>query len=212
MQAIGTVSALEKALSVATGDPYINYHARHVRIYAVSIAEEMNLSDELTEQIGTVALLHDLGKMGIPKHILSKPASLTEQERKIIEQHPIISTNILAPTGLFDHELQMIRHHHERFNGGGYPDGLKGKEIGIGARVIAVADVFDAMTSDRPYQEKRTYEDAVEEIRRCSKTWFDSEVVEAFLKTSEKHKSEWPLSNEDSLSSSEQEALTIQAE
>lgn len=207
-QAMGTVFALEKAMSLAIKDPYLEHHARHVQIYAVAIAEEMNLSAELTGRIGTAALLHDLGKMGMPSYLFGKTAPLTQEERHIIKQHPAASTQILAPLGIFYHELQIIRHHHEKYDGSGYPDGLKGKEIEIGARVVAVADVFDAITSDHLHKKGRTYEDALREISDSSGTQFDPEVVEAFLRASEKHKSQWPLANPDSIVDAPHESLT----
>ncbi|MBL7107078.1 MAG: diguanylate cyclase [Phycisphaerae bacterium] len=206
-QAMGTVSALEKAMSIAVKDPYIALHSRHVQIYAVAIAKEMNLSDELIERIGTAALLHDLGKMGIPDYIFSKTDALSQQEWNIIKQHPASSVQILAPTGVFNQELQIIRHHHERFDGTGYPDGLKDKEIEIGARVLAVADTFDAITSDRLYKNGQTYESPIREICDCSGSQFDPEVVEAFWDASEKYKAEWPLSSYDSSLISIQEPL-----
>ena len=206
-QTMGTVSALEKAMSLVIKDPYLEHHAKHVQLYALAIAEEMNLSTELKEQIGTAALLHDVGKMGMPNYIFSKTASLTQEDRHIVKQHPAASSHILAPIGVFYHELQIIRHHHERFDGGGYPDGLKGREIEIGARVLTIADVFDAITSDHLYRNGRTYQAALEEIRDCSGTQFDPEIVKAFWKACEQHKSEWPLSNLDSLTNSMQQSL-----
>ena len=206
-QAMGTVSALEKAMSIVIKDPYLEHHAKHVQIYAVATAKEMNLSTELKERISTAALLHDLGKMGMPNYIFSKTASLTQEEQDIIKQHPSASTQILAPIGVFYHELQIIRHHHERFDGSGYPDGLKGKEIEIGARILAVADTFSAITSDRLHKNGETYEDAIKKICDCSGTQFDPEVVEVFLRACEKHKTEWPLSGCDSSLISIQEPL-----
>ena len=210
-QAMGTVSALEKAMSLAIKDPYLEHHAKHVQMYATAIAEEMNLSDELTGRIATAALLHDLGKMGMPGYIFSKTKPLTEEEQHIIRQHPSASTQILAPLGIFHHELQIIRHHHERFDGSGYPDGLKGREIEIGARVVAVADVFDAITSDHLHRKGQTFEEALKEIRNCSGTQFDPEVVQAFLKANEKHKLEWPLAGLDSVTNTSHESLTTSA-
>jgi len=194
IQALGTVSAFEKAMSIAIKDPYIAHHSKHVRIYATATAKELSLADDLIERIGTAAVLHDLGKMGIPAYLFSKTEPLTQQEWSIIKQHPITSVQILAPIGVFNHELQIIRHHHERFDGGGYPDGLKGREIEIGARVVAIADTFDAITSDRLYRKRQTYEEALKEICSCSETQFDPDVVEAFLNAAEKHYSQWPLS------------------
>ncbi|OHB77362.1 MAG: hypothetical protein A2Z25_12890 [Planctomycetes bacterium RBG_16_55_9] len=185
-------------MSLAIKDPYLEHHAKHVQIYATAIAEEMKLSAELTGRIGTAALLHDLGKMGMPGYLFSKTTPLTQEEQHIIKQHPAASTQILAPLGIFYHELQIIRHHHERFDGSGYPDGLKGREIEIGARVVAVADVFDAMTSDHLHRKGQAFEKVSKEIRDGSGTQFDPEVVEAFLKACEKHRREWPLAHCDS--------------
>lgn len=208
-QAMGTVAALEKAMSLAIRDPYLEHHARHVQTYATTIANEMHLSAELTGRIGTAALLHDLGKMGMPSYIFSKTEPLTEEERHIIMQHPSASTQILAPLGIFYHELQIIRHHHERFDGSGYPDGLKGREIEIGARVVAVADVFDAITSDHLHRKGQSFQKALKEIRDGSGTQFDPEVVEVFMKACEKHKSEWPLVRFDSMTNISHESVTV---
>ena len=201
-QTMGTVLALETAMSIAIKDPYIEHHSRHVQIYAVAIGREMNLSDELVEKIATAALLHDLGKISIPDHILRKTKALNQQEWNIVKQHPAASAQILTSAGVFSRELQIIRHHHERFDGTGYPDGLKGKETEIGARVLAVADTFDAITSDRLHKNGETYEDAIKKIRDCSGSQFDPDVVEAFLEACEKHKTQWPLSKQGCLSHS----------
>lgn len=208
-QAMGTVSALEKAMSLAIRDPYLEHHAKHVQLYATAIAREMNLSAELTGRIGTAALLHDLGKMGMPGYLFSKTAPLTEEELHIIKQHPSASIQILAPLGIFYHELQIIRHHHERFDGTGYPDGLKGREIEIGARVVTVADVFDAITSDHLHRKGQSYDIALKDIREGSGTQFDPEVVEAFMKACEKHESEWPLAKLESVENVIQESVTV---
>lgn len=165
-QAMSTISAFAKAMSMAVNDPYMEYHSRNVKAYSTAISEELGLSDEMQERIGNSALLHDLGKIGIPNEILKKTGPLTPEEKQIIRQHPIGSTQILIPTGFFPKELPIIRHHHERFDGTGYPDGLKGKQIEIGARIIAVADSFDSMTSEQIYCEPKTSEQALQEIRR----------------------------------------------
>ena len=133
---------------------------------------------------------------------------LTQEELHIIRQHPAASTQILAPLGIFYHELQIIRHHHERFDGSGYPDGLRGREIEIGARVVAVADVFDAVTSQHLYRKGHSVEEALKEIRDGAGTQFDPEVVEAFLRAIEKHKLEWPLATSDLAMSAQQEPVT----
>jgi HD-GYP domain-containing protein (c-di-GMP phosphodiesterase class II) len=170
----------------------------------------MNLSAELTGRIGTAALLHDLGKMGMPGYLFSKTEPLTQEEFHIIKQHPSASTQILAPLGIFYHELQIIRHHHERFDGKGYPDGLKGREIEIGARVVAVADAFDAITSDHLHRKGQTYEKALNVIHDGAGSQFDPEVVEAFLKACEKHHQEWPLAKFSSVNNSTPEMLMVQ--
>lgn len=211
IQAMGMVAALEKTMSIAITDPYIAHHSKHVRNYATAIAEEMDLADDLIERIGTASLLHDLGKMSMPGYLFGKTETLTQQEWSIIKQHPIISVQILAPIGIFNHELQIIRHHHERFDGRGYPDSFKGQEIEIGARIVAIADTFDAMTSDRLYHRGQTYKEALKEICDCAGTQFDPEVVKAFLSAYEKHKSEWPLSNFDSSVNSMQKSLVTKA-
>lgn len=208
-QAMGTVSALEKAMSLAIRDPYLEHHAKHVQVYATAIAREMNLSAELTGRIGTAALLHDLGKMGMPSYLFSKTTALTKEELHIIRQHPSASTQILAPLGIFYHELQIIRHHHERFDGTGYPDGLQGRQIEIGARVVTVADVFDAITSDHLHRKSQSFETALKDIREGSGTQFDPEVVEAFMKACEKHKLQWPLARLDSAEHISHDTVTI---
>jgi len=139
--------------------------------------------------------LHDIGKIGVPDWILLKTGPLGDSDRHIIEQHPVTSVEILEPIGLFNQELPIIRQHHERFDGTGYPDQLKDKEIVIGARILAVADVFDALTSDRPYRIAKSYEETLQEIIDCSGSQFDPEVVEAFQMTYEKNKEQWPLAN-----------------
>jgi len=208
-QTMGTVSALEKAMSLAVRDPYLEHHAKHVRTYATAIAEEMNLSAELTGRIGTAALLHDLGKMGMPGYLFSKTEPLTEEEFHIIKQHPSASTQILEPLGIFYHELQIIRHHHERFDGKGYPDGLKGREIEIGARVVAVADAFDAITSDHLHRKGQSFEKALKEIHDGAGSQFDPEVVEAFLKACDKHNPEWPLAKLHFVMNASDESLMV---
>jgi HD-GYP domain-containing protein (c-di-GMP phosphodiesterase class II) len=192
-QAMSTISAFAKAMSMAVNDPYMEYHARNVKVYSTAIADQLQLSDEMQERIGNAALLHDLGKIGIPNEILKKTGPLTPEEKQIIRQHPIGSTQILIPTGFFSKELPIIRHHHERFDGSGYPDGIKGKQIEIGARIIALADSFDSMTSEQIYCEPKTSEQALQEICKYSGTQFDPEIVKAFENAWEKNKNEWPL-------------------
>lgn len=191
-QAVGTISAFVNAMTIK--DPYRTQHTENVQVYAAAIAEQMGLSAEITEQLNTAILLHDVGKISIPNSILKKTTPLTEDEIKIIRQHPVTSTKILEPIGIFHEELKIIRHHHEWVDGTGYPDGLKGKEIKIAARILAVADTFDAMTSDNEYRPAKSYEYALSEIDNGTRTQFDPDVVAAFKKANEKHKYQWPLS------------------
>jgi len=123
--------------------------------------------------------LHDIGKIGIKDSILSKPGSLTPEEYEIIKTHPLVGERILKPLGLLSVECQIIRNHHERWDGKGYPDGLRGKEIPFLARLFSVADSFEAMTSDRPYRKAKSVREALEELEALSWIQFDGEMVKA---------------------------------
>ena len=193
--------------TIAAKDPYIAHHGKNTQVYALAIADEMRVSHELEEKIEIAALLHDIGKIGVPDWILLKTGPLGDYDRHIIEKHSVTSVNILRPIGLFNQELPIIRQHHERFDGTGYPDRLKGKEIVIGARILAVADVFDAMTSDRSYRMAKSCEETLREIIDCSDSQFDPEVVEAFQRAYEKNKEQWPLTDSNSTVQKRQEAL-----
>ena len=140
-------------------------------------------NDEL-ENIRKGALLHDIGKIGIPDKILKKPGKLTPSEWQIIKQHPIIGYRMIAGIKFLKVPAQIVLHHHEHYNGNGYPAGLKGKKIPVGARIFAVADALEALISDRPYRKACTIYEAKEEIIRCSGSQFDPEIVEAFLSIS----------------------------
>ena len=202
LQTLGSVSALAKALEAK--DPYTTHHSNNVQVYSAAIAGELDLTEEFVEQLKIAAQLHDLGKISIPNEILTKPGSLTSQERRIVERHPLISVQILEPLAIFRRELPMIKHHHERYDGRGYPDGIKDREIPFGARILAVADVFDSITSNDAYRSRRSMDQAVDEIRRNSGTQFDSQVVEAFLTAIKKNGSYWPLAEVESAQLAEQ--------
>ncbi|RPI78312.1 MAG: HD domain-containing protein, partial [Chloroflexi bacterium] len=122
---------------------------------------------------------HDIGKIGIPDAVLLKPDKLTPEEVKIIRQHPVIGDNIVAPLNLLPRERTLILHHHERWDGWGYPDGLKAEQIPLGARILAVADSLEAMCSDRPYRPTMKFSNAITEIQQCSGSQFDPRVVDA---------------------------------
>jgi HD-GYP domain-containing protein (c-di-GMP phosphodiesterase class II) len=138
------------------------------------------LSEQNRIHVG--AHLHDIGKIGIPDAILDKPGRLNPQEMEMIKLHPVIGDQIIGKTRLFQSVADIVRHHHERYDGKGYPDGLRGDEIPLGARVVAVADAFDAMTSPRPYRPALDRAVAINELVRCCNSQFDSELVEVFVK------------------------------
>ncbi len=206
-QFLETISAFLKTMEVK--DPYIALHSKNVQVYATAIADQMDISDELKQRLESAALLHDIGKVGIPDEILQKTDPLTDDDKQIIEDHVIAGTDILKPIGMFSEELPIIRQHHERFNGAGYPNGLEGKAICIGARIMAVADVFDAITSKRPYRSALPLEEAIREITDRGQSQFDPEVVEAFKAACRKHGQQWPLSGDSVRETSDQESLAI---
>ncbi len=133
-------------------------------------------------------LLHDIGKISIPESILSKPGALTPAEWEVMRTHPDVGAHIVTPIRLLGDSVDVVRFHHERFDGGGYPSGLKGEAIPLSARIFSIADAFDAITTDRPYRRAQTSEQAVAEIQRCAGTQFDPEVVEAFTLLAEADK------------------------
>jgi putative nucleotidyltransferase with HDIG domain len=183
--ALNIIRAL--AVSIDQRDHYTRCHSENVARYAVAIAREMNLSDEEIEKIQQAAQLHDIGKIGIKDAILSKPGKLTPEEWKEIEKHTLKGAEILSPLEFLDGIVDIIKQHHERPNGKGYPAGLKNNDIRIGAKIMAVADSFDAMISERPYRPAMSRRDAVDEIKRGSAVTYDSAVVKAFLRVVEKN-------------------------
>ncbi len=157
-------------------------HSIGVTTYAVAIAEEMGLGRDEVELLRLASLLHDIGKIGTYDVILDKPSSLTEEEYLLVKQHPIKGSDILSPIKGFESLLPIIRAHHERYDGTGYPDGLKGEQIPLLARILCVADSYDSMISDRPYRTACSKEFAISEFRRCSGSQFDPDVINVFLK------------------------------
>ncbi|HDZ62776.1 MAG TPA: HD domain-containing protein, partial [Nitrospirae bacterium] len=157
-------------------------HSLGVTTYAVAIAEEMNLGKDEVELLRLAALLHDIGKIGTYDVILDKPSNLTDEEYILVQQHPGKGSDILSPIKGFESLLPIIRAHHERYDGTGYPDGLKGEQIPLLARVLCVADSYDSMISDRPYRTACSKEFAISEFKRCSGSQFDSKVINVFLK------------------------------
>ncbi len=162
-------------------DLYTRKHSTRVAKYAHKIAAEMGCTEEELDIINFAGCLHDIGKIGIRDDILLKPGPLTAEEFEKIKEHPVIGADIVSKLGLWDREMEIIRHHHERFDGKGYPDGLKGKQIPKLARILSVADSFDAMASDRAYRKKMEHSKIIVIIQENSGSQFDPEAVDAFL-------------------------------
>ncbi|MCE5341073.1 MAG: diguanylate cyclase [Planctomycetaceae bacterium] len=199
-QTLGIVQSFTKA--IVGKDPYHAIHMDNVKIYVQAIARKMEVSQILIEQLGVCATLHDLGKIVIPNEILHKLQQLSEEEMRIMQRHPIVSAEILSPIGVFNQEIVIIRHHHENFDGTGYPNGLVGKNIPIGARILAVANVFDAMTSAKPWNPNpKSGDESLKEIVSLSGSQFDPEVVDAFKKVYEENKTAWPLTQKQPIDS-----------
>ena len=176
-----TIKALAQAIDAR--DHYTHSHSSNVARYAEIIAREMKLEPEKIDEVIDACQLHDLGKIGVHDYVLTKPGKLTPEEYEEIKEHALKGAQILEPLQFLGGVIVIVRQHHERYDGKGYPYGLKGEQIDIGARVMTLADSYDAMVSARPYrQHGLSKEDAVEEIRRGSGKQFDPKVVEAFLK------------------------------
>jgi diguanylate cyclase (GGDEF)-like protein/putative nucleotidyltransferase with HDIG domain len=173
-------AAASLARAVDSRDAYTGSHSERVATLSSQIAEQLGLSADDIELTRLAGSLHDLGKLAIPEEILRKPAALSDAERLVLERHPQIGYRMLESLGV-DPIADWVLHHHERWDGHGYPDGLAGEEIPLGARIIFVADAFDAMTSDRLYRAALSFDEAVAEVERCAGTQFDPEVAGAFL-------------------------------
>jgi putative nucleotidyltransferase with HDIG domain len=166
-------------------DPYTRGHSEGVAEYALMIGEQLELSTEQMTALEMAAYLHDIGKIGISEDILLKPGKLTDAEMSQMRHHPLIGANILKPVAFPWPIAPVVRHHHEHYDGHGYPAGLKTDEIPLLARVLTVADAFEAMVADRPYRRGRSQQEAVLELQRCSGGQFDPRVVAAFVEALE---------------------------
>jgi len=173
-----------------TGAP--DGHSERVAVYAAAIGKQLDLSDKVMGDLRSAAILHDIGKVGISRQIVEKLGRLTEREFEIMRLHSTIAIRMLDRVEELKDALPMIKHHHERFDGKGYPDGTVGHDIPIGARIIAVAETFDMLVMELPWREAMSLKDALQELRRCSGTQFDPMIVDAFLALIESQKVEMP--------------------
>jgi HD-GYP domain-containing protein (c-di-GMP phosphodiesterase class II) len=179
---ISIIKTLAKVLDAR--DPYTSGHSERVAKYSNWIAIQMGMDSSTCDELYKAALLHDIGKIGVPDEILRKPTRLTNEEFDVIKRHPEIGADILStmePNRMMKDAIDTARSHHERFNGSGYPDKLAGEDIPLFARIVGVADAFDAMTTDRPYSKGLTFEEATEELIRCKHTLFEEKIVHAFI-------------------------------
>jgi len=178
-QNVQTVEALAAAIDAK--DPYTRGHSERVAEIAEKIAKAMRLKDADVEMIRYAGLLHDIGKIGVTDKILQKTGRLSEEEFSMIKHHPTVGAEMVKPVQFLDKVLSAIRHHHEQYGGGGYPDGLKGEEIPLWARILCVADAWDAMTVDRVYRRNLGREKAIQQLIEGKGVQFDPHVVDVFL-------------------------------
>lgn len=178
-----TIKAISSALDAK--DPYTHGHSYRVTLYSMILAKKLNSTDEFMEEIETAGLLHDIGKIGIPQSILCKPGKLTDEEYAIMKKHPEQGEKMIMDVKQLSIIADWLRSHHERWDGRGYPAGLKGEEIPLSARIIALADTYDAMTSTRSYRKALSHEEAIAEIERCSGTQFDPNLAKLFIENQE---------------------------
>jgi len=176
---ISTLAALASALDAK--DPYTHGHSYRVSRYALLIGEEMGLPDAQLQALEYAALLHDLGKIGIDGEIIAKPGKLTPEEFEVMKTHPVKGAKIIERLRFLEEAAEIVKYHHERVDGKGYPDGLSGEKIPMMARILHVCDTYDAMTSSRPYREALSVDRALEEFAKCRGTQFDEKVVDALL-------------------------------
>jgi diguanylate cyclase (GGDEF)-like protein/putative nucleotidyltransferase with HDIG domain len=169
------------ALALLERDRYTGEHSEAVIDMAGAVARNLGCSPTEVQQVRSAALLHDIGKVAIPDDILHKPGPLTDEEWKLMREHPVIGERILRVLPGLGNVARIVRHEHERWDGHGYPDGLAGEQIPLGSRIIIAADTYHAITSDRPYRTARSHGEAVEELSRCAGTQFDPDVTEALI-------------------------------
>lgn len=188
-QHIDLISSIKTLISVINAkDRYTYAHTDRVVIYCELMAKHLGLSDNEVKTLRYGAYLHDIGKIQISKDILIKRTKLTDEEWDILRSHPANGVEIIRPVESLKGVCPIILHHHEKYDGTGYPDGLKKDEIPYLVRILSIIDSFDAMTSNRPYSQRRTYDDAVNELRNCSGTQFDPEIINEFIEMLNRNK------------------------
>jgi putative nucleotidyltransferase with HDIG domain len=171
---------LALARTMDARDTYTAGHSERIADMAEIVARALGYGEDEVQEVRWGALLHDIGKIGVPDEILRKPGPLTEAEEIVMRQHPIVGEGILAPTERMRGVATIVRHHQERWDGSGYPDGIRGEEIPVGARILAVVDAYSAITDDRPYKKARSHEEAMQELRRGAGTRYDPRIVDEF--------------------------------
>ena len=180
---LSTTTALAAAIDAK--DHYTHGHTGRVTNLSLGIAKILsrkhNLSQKFMDNLYIASLLHDIGKIGVPESILNKPGPLNEEERKKMQEHSVIGTTILQPISELEEAISTVKYHHEKYDGTGYPEGLKGEQIPLSAAIVAAADAFDAMTSDRPYRRALSKEEAIKEVERQSGKQFHPEVADALI-------------------------------
>jgi putative two-component system response regulator len=169
------------ARSIESKDPYTHGHCERLADYSVSLGKQVGLSEDEITALRRAGVVHDIGKVAVPDAILLKPGRLTEEEWQVIRQHPVVGERICAPLKSFRLVLPIIRHHHEKYNGSGYPDGLRAEEIPTGARILQIVDVFDALTTERPYKKALSVPEALGIMREeVGKGWWDPKIFDQF--------------------------------
>ena len=167
------------ALSIEAKNPYTGGHCDRLSKYSAALGQRLGLKDELCVALRRAGIVHDIGKLAVPEHILVKPAPLTTEEWTIMKQHPVFGERICAPLKSFRHVLPIIRHHHEKLDGTGYPDGRRGEKIPLTARILTTTDTYDALTTDRPYRQALAPEKAFATLREeAARGWWDRSLID----------------------------------